>query len=117
MAKALEARVRGAAPWILVYRRKSEHLFFKLLMYLMVVNIAFPVLLPVFYMVSTSVMTIEDFVDPAVYWVPTVFNWENFELAYGSLNYTQAVTNSLIIALGATLGQIITCSMAGYGFG
>lgn len=117
MAKALEARVRGAAPWILVYRRKSEHLFFKLLMYLMLLNIAFAFLLPVFYMVSTSMMTIEDFVDPAVYWVPTVFNWENFELAYGSLNYTQAVTNSLIIALGATLGQIITCSMAGYGFG
>ena len=107
---------RRVAPWVLVYRRKSEHLFFKLLMYLMLINIAFAFLLPIFYMTSTSLMTIQDYVDPAVYWIPTVFNWENFTLAYGGMNYTQAFKNSIIIALAATLGQVITCAMAGYGF-
>src|SRR5690625_2933719 len=113
MAKAIETRIRGAAPWLLVYRRKGEHLFFQLLMYLMLLNIAFAFLLPVFYMTATSLMTIEDFVDPAVYWIPTVFNWENFQLAYGGMNYTEAITNSAIIAIGAAIGQLITCAMAG----
>src|SRR5690554_1282479 len=109
MATTLQSRVRRAAPWVLVYRRKSEHLFFKLLMYLMLINIAFAFMLPVFYMTSTSMMTIEDYVDPAVYWIPTVFHWENFTLAYGSMNYTQALGNSLNIAIFSTLGQVITC--------
>ena len=117
METRLESRIRGAAPWLLIYRRKAEHLFFQILMYLMLLNIAFAFLLPVFYMTSTSLMTIEDFVDPAVYWVPTVFNWENFQLAYMGMNYTVALKNSAIIALGATLGQVITCALAGYGFG
>lgn len=118
MARTMDlGGVRRVAPWLLVYRRKGEHLFFKLLMYLMLINIAFAFLLPVFYMASTSLMTIQDYVDPAVYWIPTTLNWQNFELAYQSMNYKQAVANSLIIALGATVGQVISCAMAGYGFG
>ena len=114
MATDVQQIRRRVAPWVLVYRRKSEHLFFKLLMYLMLINIAFAFLLPIFYMTSTSLMTIQDYVDPAVYWIPTVFNWENFTLAYGGMNYTQAFKNSIIIA-SLHLGPVITCAMAGYG--
>lgn len=117
MARAIEAQIKGAAPWLLVYRRKSENMFFRLLMYLMLFNIAFAFLLPVFYMASVSLMTIQDFVDPAVYWVPTVLNVENFQLAYEGMRYTTALQNSLIIAFAASIGQLVTCSMAGYGFG
>jgi multiple sugar transport system permease protein len=72
MAKVLEdLRARTVdAPWFLIYRRRTESLFFRLLMYLILINIAFTFLYPVLYMVSTSMMTIEDFVDPAVYWIP-----------------------------------------------
>ena len=65
MAKVLEnlrAKTVGA-PWFLIYRRRTENLFFQLLMYLILFNIAFTFLYPVLYMVSTAFMSIEDFVD------------------------------------------------------
>jgi hypothetical protein len=119
MAKILED-LRGRtvdAPWFLIYRRRTESLFFRLLMYLILINIAFTFLYPVLYMVSTSMMTIEDFVDPAVYWIPRTVNWDNFKLAYLGMRYEIALKNSLIIALVAAFGQLVSCSMAGYGFG
>ncbi|MGI6082424.1 MAG: carbohydrate ABC transporter permease [Limnochordia bacterium] len=119
MAKVLEnlrAKTVGA-PWFLIYRRRTENLFFQLLMYLILFNIAFTFLYPVLYMVSTAFMSIEDFVDPAVYWVPRTLNWDNFQLAFLGMNYKVALKNSLVIALVAAVGQLVSCSMAGYGFG
>jgi multiple sugar transport system permease protein len=74
-------------------------MFFRLLMYLVLINIAYTFLYPVLYMVSTSLMSIEDFVDPAVYYIPRIANWENYVLAYQGMKYEVALKNSLIIAL------------------
>ncbi len=119
MAKVLDnLRARTIdAPWFLIYRRRTENLFFQVLMYLILFNIAFTFLYPVLYMVSTAFMTIEDFVDPAVYWIPRTLNWDNFHLAFLGMNYKIALKNSLIIALVAAVGQLVSCAMAGYGFG
>lgn len=118
MAKVLEglrSKTVGQ-PWFLIYRRKSENMFFRLLMYLVLINIAYTFLYPVLYMVSTSLMTIEDFVDPAVYYIPRAAYWENYKLAYEGMKYEVALKNSLIIALVSAVGQLVSCSMAGYGF-
>lgn len=118
MAKTMDSIGLGKyTPWILVYRRKSENLFFRLLMYLMLVNIAFAFLLPVLYLGSVSLMTVQDFIDPAVYWVPTTIHWDNLNLAFQSMHYWNSLKNSLTIAVLAAVGQLITCAMAGYGFG
>jgi multiple sugar transport system permease protein len=116
MLESLKGKTVGQ-PWFLIYRRRSENLFFRLLMYLMLINIAFTFLFPVLYMISTSLKTIEDFVDPAVYYIPRIVNWENYTLAYQGMKYELALKNSLIIAGVAAIGQLVSCAMAGYGFG
>ena len=119
MAKVLqELKVRTLdAPWFLIYRRKSENIFYKILMYTMLINIAYIFLYPVFYMISKSLMTVDDFLDPAVYWIPRVINTENFSMSIQAMKYWVSLGNSAQIAILGSLGQLISCALAGYGFG
>lgn len=84
--------------------------------YLMVVNIAFIFLFPVLYLLVTSAQTVEDFVDPTVYWIPTKLQWENYVLAFKGLFYPRALLNSTLISVVSAVGQVISTSLVGYGF-
>jgi multiple sugar transport system permease protein len=118
MARALDIKkVKAAAPWLLIYRRKSEHLFFRILIYLMLLNMSFIFLLPMMHMGSTGLMTVQDYRDPAIRWIPLTLNWANYNYALQAMHYWEALKNSAIIAVLAAIGQALSCSMAGYGFG
>jgi multiple sugar transport system permease protein len=118
VARALDIKkVKAAAPWLLIYRRKSEHLFFRILIYLMLLNMSFVFLLPVMHMGATGLMTVQDYIDPAIKWIPLTLNWANYNYAAQAMHYWEALKNSAIIAVLAAIGQALSCSMAGYGFG
>ena len=55
----------------------SQRWFFLALVYLLLIDIAFAFLMPVIYMASTSLMTVQDFLDPGVYWIPRAVYWDN----------------------------------------
>lgn len=103
-------------PWVVVWTRRIQRWFFLGLVYLMLIDIAFSFLLPVIYMASSSLMTVQDFLDPGVYWIPRAVYWDNLVLAFQSMDYLVGLKNSTIIVGFATLGQIVSCSLAGYGF-
>jgi len=108
--------IEARTPTLLIWRRRLQNLFFLGLVYLILVDVAFSFLLPVIYMASTSLMTVQDFLDPGVYWVPRAVYWDNLVLAYLSMNYPVGLKNSATIVFFATIGQVISCSLAGYGF-
>lgn len=112
----MATRLAGKAPVLLVWKRKAQNTFFLFLIYLMLINIAFAFLLPVIYMGSTSLKTIQDFVDPGVYWIPRQAYWENLTLAFEGMRYTIALKNSMTIVFFGAIGQIVSCGLAGYGF-
>lgn len=103
-------------PWLLIWGRRVQRWFFLGVVYLILIDIAFSFLMPVIYMASTSLMTIQDFLDPGVYWIPRAVYWDNFVLSFQSMNYLVGLKNSAITVFFGTLGQIISCSLAGYGF-
>lgn len=49
-------------------------------------------------------------------WIPSRFTMENMKLAIEYLRYPEAVGNTLCIAIGSSVLQIISCGLAGYGF-
>lgn len=106
----------GTIPTILVWQRRFQNWFFLALVYVILIDIAFSFLLPVIYMASTSLMTVQDFLDPGVYWIPRAVYWDNLVLAYQSMDYLVGLKNSAIIVTFGTIGQIISCALAGYGF-
>jgi len=108
--------VTSRKPVVLIWARRFQRWFFLALVYLLLIDIAFAFLLPVIYMASTSLMTVQDFLDPGVYWIPRQVYWDNIVLAFQSMNYLVGLKNSATIVFFGTLGQIISCSLAGYGF-
>ena len=78
---------------------------------------AFLVLLPLLWMFSTSLRPLADSYKLPPQWLPTDWRWENYLAPFESnVPFELFFLNSLKIAALTTLGQLISCSMAGYAF-
>jgi ABC-type glycerol-3-phosphate transport system permease component len=77
---------------------------------------AFTMVLPFIWMVSTSFKSAgQTFVYPPQ-WIPNPFVWQNYVEMWNALPFNNFTLNSIKIATLATLGQLISCSMAGFAF-
>lgn len=71
---------------------------------------------PFLWMISTSLKTLEQtFAWPPI-WIPNPINWNNYLLVLQKVKFDQYGLNTLKIAVSVTLGQLLTCSLAGYAF-
>ena len=101
-----------------VYARKSNIVkknlprFFQ---YLILIIITLIVLVPIVIMVFGALKTRgEMFAHP--YAIPIPAHWENFVLILNTPSFWTMLLNSLIVALGTTLGVLIVCSLASFVF-
>ena len=88
----------------------------KIIKLYLVLCFGFVVLYPVFYMVSRAFMSLNDVHDPSVIWVPKTLQLESFRLASQMMSYLSSALKTGGVALAATLLQMISCALAGYGF-
>lgn len=73
-------------------------------------------LLPLYWMISTSLkMTGHEMVIPPQ-WIPDPIVWRNYIDVFEQVTLTLYIRNSLIITLTATFFGVLTASLAGYGF-
>ncbi len=73
-------------------------------------------LVPFIWMVSTSFKTIDQVFTFPPNWIPNPFIWENYPRAFTSVPFGRWFLNSLQIAILGTIGQLFTCSLAGFTF-
>lgn len=72
------------------------------------------VLVPFFWMISSSFKQKSDiFLNPPM-WIPNVFHWENYTLLFTEKMFGRALINSFITTTSVTLGALLFCSMAGF---
>jgi multiple sugar transport system permease protein len=77
---------------------------------------AVAMVIPFAWMVSTSFKELAQvFVYPPE-WFPDPFVWGNYPEAFRAVPFARWFVNSVVIAVIVTLGQLITCSLAGYTF-
>ena len=87
------------------------------LSYLVLTVGAILVLMPLLWMFSTSLRPIADSLKLPPAWLPTEFRVENYGAVFeSSVPFTQLFVNSMRITLSVTVGQLVTCSLAGYAF-
>lgn len=124
MARALAQRWTTSAARLRQIRRRlsvdtsRRHVvrwLFRLLVYLVLVDVAFVFLFPLLYMVTTSFKTVQDLVDPTVYWVPREIHWVNYNIAFWGLHYQAATAISAFISLAAAAGATASAAFVGYG--
>lgn len=88
----------------------------KLLIYLVLIFGAFVMLLPFFWMVSSSLKEDAELFSLPLRWFPSQLDTENYWSMIDITNFGQLFRNTLFITLADVVGQIIFCSMAGYVF-
>jgi multiple sugar transport system permease protein len=73
-------------------------------------------LLPLFWMISSSLKPEwQVLADPPV-WLPNPPRWANYPEALTYLPFGRYAINTLIISLGAIVGHVLSCTVVAYGF-
>ncbi|TJY42164.1 carbohydrate ABC transporter permease [Cohnella pontilimi] len=93
-------------------RSFGSHLFH----YAILLSLSFVFVYPMLYIVSQSLMQVNDIADATVQWIPKELNFEHFRFAFDRLHFWRSFMNSTVTSLGAALLQIISCAIVGYGF-
>ena len=73
-------------------------------------------LLPFIWMFSTSLRLPKDSFSLPPAWIPTTFDWSNYQRVFQLVPFWAFFRNSLFIAVVTTAGQLLTASMAAYAF-
>lgn len=100
----------------ILYRIKTGKWLWTICKYAILILLAYQLLYPVLYMVSASLKSPADSYDPSVIWIPKHFSATGYIDAFKTLNYVETLIRSLTIALGCAVLDVISCSLAGYGF-
>lgn len=72
-------------------------------------------LLPYFWMVSSSLKTGAEVFELPIRWIPREIQWVNFPAALSRGSFGTYFANSGIVAVAVTAANILFCSLAGYG--
>jgi ABC-type glycerol-3-phosphate transport system permease component len=86
-----------------------------LITYVLLAITAFIVLLPIFWMLSTSLKTPREVFQLPIEWIPSDPVWSNYPEAYDRIDFTRYFLNSMIVAGGVTILHVLLATMAGYG--
>lgn len=73
-------------------------------------------MVPFFWMLSTSLKTLAEVQTWPIVWIPSQFIWSNYPAVFQKTPFARYILNSLIIATGGILGTLIGSSLAGFGF-
>ena len=112
---ALTGAIRRQKRLLPVGRRTREHLR-KALAYLLLTTLSAIFLIPLFWMVSTSLKTrAQTWVFPPQ-WIPNPVRLGNFTDVFELVPYWLFWRNTLIVAFWNILGQVLSSSLVAYGF-
>ncbi|MGG4128883.1 carbohydrate ABC transporter permease [Paenibacillus illinoisensis] len=88
----------------------------KSLAHLFMLLISLVMIVPFLWMLSTSFKLQEEVFQYPIQWIPQVFHFGNYVEVWTSIPFPLYYFNSLKVSILVTLGQLITCSLAGYAF-
>jgi len=101
---------------VFVGMKFTDGLVYKILIYTLLISLGYIYLYPVLYMVTNSFMSQEDIIDVSVKWIPTSFEWQNYQLVWEAIQYPNALKNALILAALPALSATVSSAIIGYGF-
>ncbi len=84
--------------------------------FLILFGLCFVILYPIIFMISTAFRPNEQMNDPSIVWIPKALTLDNMRDTYRIMNYGSTVLNTIRLNLIASVLQVVTCSITGYGF-
>lgn len=84
------------------------------LIYAILILGAFLAILPFFWMISSSLMTLGETINKQ--WIPQIPQWENYVEAWTEAKFAKYFRNSIVLTAVTLAGQLTTSILAGYAF-
>ncbi len=84
--------------------------------FLIVFGLAFVVAYPILYMITCAIRPQIEMSDPSIMWIPKTFTLSNLEDTWLAIDYPKLVWDTVTVNVVCSLIQVLTCSIAGYGF-
>jgi len=95
---------------------RAEKVASNVLWYVVVIVLAFAVVLPFIWMITTSLKgQTEVFAYPPT-WIPKQLQWQNYLEVWKEAPFARYFLNSAIVAFCVTLGQLTSCVLAAFAF-
>lgn len=83
---------------------------------MLMLPVIYIILYPLFTMISTSLMSQYQVMDPSVVWIPKVITFDNFSKALLALDYKNSLWQTLYVNVLSGMIEVMVCSITAYGF-
>lgn len=93
---------------------KAVHVISKIAIYFLLICIGFVYLEPIFEMISKSIMSAKDLIDPSITWIAKHFTLSNFKEAANTLDVSHSLINSIWVSALFALGQTVVSATTGF---
>jgi multiple sugar transport system permease protein len=90
--------------------------FWNAVVYAMLIAGSLMFLLPLVFALTSSFKTNGQIMEIPPRWIPDPFHWQNYPEALTYIPFAKYTLNTLIIAVGAITGNLLSCTIIAYGF-
>ena len=95
---------------------RGKTFLFKCFRLIIILGISYYILYPLVKKLSIALMPTADLYDNTIGLIPRHLTLENFKKVWETMKYGASFMNSLLLSLGVTVTQVISCTLVGYGF-
>lgn len=100
----------------LLMKKRLTHGIVSFVRYFFLLALSYVVLFQLIYMISYSIRPPADAYNPSVVWIPSEFTFDNFGVAFESLDYFNSGLVSVYIMMVSAMVEVFTCAVIAYGF-
>ncbi|MCR5717795.1 MAG: carbohydrate ABC transporter permease [Oscillospiraceae bacterium] len=97
-------------------KRKPTGIAWSIGRFLILSGLSFIILYPLIYMISCAFRTRADMNDPTVMWIPRHLTLDILRETWQAMDIPTTMGNTLLLNIGCSLVQVVTCAFTGYGF-
>lgn len=84
--------------------------------FVILAGVGFVVLYPLIYMISCAFRERIDMTDPTVMWIPRHYTLDIIKETWRAMEMEKTLRTTLILNVGCSLVQVVSCAVTGYGF-
>ncbi|MGN0598062.1 MAG: carbohydrate ABC transporter permease [Ruminiclostridium sp.] len=99
-----------------IFGRRISEKVWPIFRFLILFGLAFVIMQPMLYMISTAIRPQSEMSDPSVMWIPKTVTLSNIQDVWAATNYPALIGNTLLVNIICSVLQVVTCSITGYGF-
>ena len=113
-AKKIDLSALKKINFAKIKRLKGVNIISKIAIYFVLICIGFIFLEPIFEMISKSIMTAKDLIDPSITWIAKHATFDNFKNAISTLDVPASLLNSIWFSALLAIAQTAVSAMTGF---